>query len=60
MQKLSTFSGEVAKVEVSFEQCCYELQTLRKAYSNSALSTVLGLMPLLTTLLKNPYHFWDF
>ena len=35
--KLSTFSGERAKGEVSFEQWSYELQTLRKTYSDSAL-----------------------
>ena len=35
--KLSAFSGEKAKDEVSFEQWSYELQTLRKTYSDSAL-----------------------
>ena len=35
--KLSVFSGERAKGEVSFEQWSYELQTLRKTYSDSAL-----------------------
>ena len=35
--KLSTFCGERVKGEVSFEQCSYELQTLGKTYSNSAL-----------------------
>ena len=35
--KLSAFSGEVAKGEVSFEQWSYELQTLRKSYSDMAL-----------------------
>ena len=35
--KLSTFSGERAKGEVSFEQWSYELQTPRKTYSDSAL-----------------------
>ena len=35
--KLFTFSGERAKGEVSFEQWSYELQTLRKTYSDSAL-----------------------
>ena len=34
--KLSAFSGERAMGEVSFEQWSYELQTLRKTYSNSA------------------------
>ena len=34
--KLSAFSGDKAKREV-FEQWSYELQTLRKSYSNSAL-----------------------
>ena len=34
--KLSAFSGERAKGEVSFEQWSYELQTLRKIYSDSA------------------------
>ena len=35
--KLSAFSGERTKGEVSFEQWSYELQTLRKTYSDSAL-----------------------
>ena len=35
--KLSAFSGERAKGEVSFEQWSYELQTLRKSYSDSVL-----------------------
>ena len=35
--KLSAFSGEMAKGEVSFEQWSYELQTLRKSYSDLAL-----------------------
>ena len=35
--KLSAFSGEIAKGEVSFEQWSCELQTLRKTYSDSAL-----------------------
>ena len=35
--KLSVFSGERAKGEVSFEQWSYEPQTLRKTYSDSAL-----------------------
>ena len=35
--KLSAFSGEGAKGEVSFEQWSYELQPLRKSYSDSAL-----------------------
>ena len=35
--KLSAFSGERAKGELSFEQWSYELQTLRKTYSDSAL-----------------------
>ena len=35
--KLSAFSGEVAKGEVSFVQWSYELQTLRKSYSDLAL-----------------------
>ena len=35
--KLSALSGERAKGEVSFEQWSYELQTLRKTYSDSAL-----------------------
>ena len=35
--KLSTFSGERVKGEVPFEQWSYELQTLRKTYSDSAL-----------------------
>ena len=35
--KLSAFSDEVAKGEVSFDQWSYELQTLRKSYSDLAL-----------------------
>ena len=35
--KLSVFSSEVAKGEVSFDQWSYELQTLRKSYSDLAL-----------------------
>ena len=35
--KLSAFSGEVAKGEVSSDQWSYELQTLRKSYSDLAL-----------------------
>ena len=35
--KLSAFSGERAKGEVSFKQWSYKLQTLRKTYSDSAL-----------------------
>ena len=35
--KLSAFSGEAAKGEVSFDQWSYELQTLRKSYSDPAL-----------------------
>ena len=35
--KLSAFSGERVKGEVSFEQWSYELQTLRNTYSDSAL-----------------------
>ena len=35
--KLSAFNGERVKGEVSFEQWSYELQTLRKTYSYSAL-----------------------
>ena len=35
--KLSVFSGEMVKGEASFEQWSYELQTLRKTYSESAL-----------------------
>ena len=34
---MSTFSGEAAKGEVSFDQWSYELQTLRKSYSDLAL-----------------------
>ena len=37
ISKLSAFSGEWDKGEVSFEQWSYELQTLRKTYSDSAL-----------------------
>ena len=35
--KLSAFSGERVKGEVSFEQWSYELQTLRKTYRDSVL-----------------------
>ena len=35
--KFSVFSGERTKGEVPFEQWSYELQTLRKTYSDSAL-----------------------
>ena len=35
--KLSAFSGERTKGEVSFERWSYELQTLRKTYNDSAL-----------------------
>ena len=35
--KLSAFSGEMAKGGVLFEQWSYELQTLRKSYSDLAL-----------------------
>ena len=35
--KLSAFSGETAKGEVSFEEWNYELQTLMKSYSDSVL-----------------------
>ena len=35
--KLSVFSGEILKCEASFEQWSYELHTLRKTYSKSAL-----------------------
>ena len=35
--KLSMFSGEMMKGEASFEQWPYELQTLRRTYSESAL-----------------------
>ena len=35
--KLSVFSGEMVKGEAYFEQWSYELQTLRKTYSESSL-----------------------
>ena len=35
--KLLAFSGEMAKGEVSLKQWSYELQTLRKSYSDPAL-----------------------
>ena len=35
--KLSAFSGEAGKGEVSFDQWSYELQTIRKSYSDLAL-----------------------
>ena len=37
ISKLTVFSGERTKGEVSFEQWGYEFQTLRKTYSDSAL-----------------------
>ena len=37
IHQLSAFSGEMAKGKVSLEQWSYELQTLRKSYSDSAL-----------------------
>ena len=37
LPKLSAFSGEAAKGEVSFDQWSYKLQTLRKSYSDLAL-----------------------
>ena len=37
IHKLSAFSGERTKGKASFEQWSYELQTLRKSYSDSAL-----------------------
>ena len=37
IHKLSAFSAERIKGEVSFEQWSYELQTLRRTYSDSAL-----------------------
>ena len=39
--KLSAFSGERAKGEVSFEQWSCELQTLRKTYSDSVLREII-------------------
>ena len=35
--KFPAFIGERAKGKVSFQQCSYELQTLRMSYSDSAL-----------------------
>ena len=35
--KLPTFSGEMAEGEVSFEEWCYELLTMKMMYSDSAL-----------------------
>ena len=37
VSKLSAFSGEAGKGEVAFDQWSYELQTLRKSYSDLAL-----------------------
>ena len=37
IQKCSVFSGERLKGEASFEQWSYELQSLRKTYTESAL-----------------------
>ena len=72
--KLSAISREWAKGEVSFEQWSYELQTLRKTYSDSALregiqhslrgavaDTVRNLGPdvPLDTIIKNYHCVWS-
>ena len=72
--KLSVFSGERLKGEASFEQWSYELQSLRKTYSESALregiqrslkgaaaDTVcnMALRPPLTPLLRNFLSFME-
>ena len=55
--KLSVFSGEMAKGEVSFEQWSYELQTLHKSYSDSALME--GIQCSLRGLLLIQSTIWD-
>ena len=72
--KLSVFSGERLKGEASFEQWSYELQSLRKTYSESALregiqrslrgpaaDTIhnIGLRPALPPLLRNFLSFME-
>ena len=54
--KLSAFSGERAKGEVSFEQWSYELQTLRKTYIDSALweGIQLSLRGAAADIVRNP------
>ena len=56
--KLSAFSGEMAKEEVSFEQWSYELQTLYKSYSDSALGGRVFSAPLEGLLLMQS-AIWD-
>ena len=70
--KLSVFSGERLKGEASFEQWTYELQSLRKTYSESALregiqrslkgaavDTVCNMGPdaSLDTIIKNVFNY---
>ena len=43
--KLSVFSGERLKGEAYFEQWSYELQSLRKTYSESALREGIQISP---------------
>ena len=52
--KLSAFSGEVANREVSFDQWSYELQTLRKSYSDLALRE--GIQPSLRGAAADVVH----
>ena len=56
--RLSAFSGEMAKEEVSFEQLSYEVQTLHKSYSNSALGGRVFSAPLEGLLLMQS-TIWD-
>ena len=72
--KISTFSGERVKVEASFEQWSYELQSLKRTYRESALregiqrslrglqqtqSITWTLRPPLIPLLKNALSFME-
>ena len=55
--KLLAFSGERAKGEVSLEQWIYELQTLRKTCTDSALRE--GIQHSLRGLLLTQFVIWD-
>ena len=48
------FSGEVTKSEVSFEQWCYEMKTLRKTYSESASKE--GMQMFLRGVVTDTFH----
>ena len=55
--KLSAFSGEAGKGEVSFDQWSYELQTLRKSYTDLAFREGFSLP--LEGLLQMQSAIWD-